>query len=1232
MATLPLELHHVLEEEYVSMYGPLEKSRTAYDADQLVDERWARHILYECGVDDTKKSVVQLLNEVELKDLVNSPALTDESRDVLKKHKNTCFIEDRRRLVDDAFRGAVKPFRDIRMETVFSAVHKRAEQKKPRTALCISGGGVRSATFGLGVIQGLAGANILDKFHYLSTVSGGGYMGSWLSSWVRRHPEGVSGVQADLQRADTAIGAQQQIDPIVGTKGTIERRDPPQQKISPEPPPLRHLREYSNYLSPSLSLLSGDTWTVAALYLRNLLLNLLVLVPLLALVLAAPRMFSALLQRTDSTVSPVWWAWIAAWGLTFSFAYLGWKRPVEQGHRAQSTRTITTDGRFIVWCIVPLLIAAAAIAVFWARVSQPKYAHFLYDGSTIRAVIWSVVATSLIPYALYYWRFNRNILPAARRSNFTDSKTFERRLLLKQATELVAVVVSMATAAAMLVLLAVKVFDAPIRPVSIAATLPPIERVLEASSPQAQLYVCFAIPLIMLAFFVQGSIFVGLSGKVNEDYDREWFGRGGAWLLLTAFIVAAFSFLAVFGPIAFYFAPVATASTGATAGIIAAVLGFSSRTPAKKKNEPTKREKASGAASKLSVPLFAAAVLAAISLGTTWLIQQFNENNPRLIQPDQYAQLAILEAEYKRPEATRAGEGTLKSTAPRVDMSEVRATAHLQVVQQTTPTEVVLFIVAALAAVALSTMIGANKFSLHAFYRNRLIRGYLGASRYNRDPDRFTGFDEHDNIQMWEMRPELLWPSNVRKREELVAAMQDPKNAAPHALWNAFDPATRTALETRIDAVAIEGFVQNVNVLLMDDTTPLATRLNVTEPAWLTVRDARGNVLPQFPHYIRNRATLDSVLATWVDCMVPPADAVGAPVPKRSVKRSATKLTVNDDETAAKVPVTTETPQARAPLHILNGALNLTTGENLAWQERKAAAFSMSPYHSGSFVVGYRSSKEYGGEDGISLGTAATISGAAASPNMGYSSSTPLAFLLTFFNLRLGTWLGNPGPRGEKTYKLQNPRTGLVPLFSELTGNSNAKRKWVNLSDGGHFENLGLYEMVLRRCHDIVVSDGGHDPKATFEDLANAIRKIRIDFGIPIDVKSIEQVKPRTADRDGRPVEGGYIVTADIRYDAVDENGQPGRLTYIKPGLYKGEYFPVDVFNYAMESPTFPHETTADQFFSESQFESYRALARHAVDVICKNPRAVVDPRTNVAVPVTKTYDNVLGFSTDVRA
>ncbi len=132
------------------------------------------------------------------------------------------------------------------------------------TALCFSGGGIRSATFGLGILQSLAKQGLLDKFHYLSTVSGGGFIGSWLSAWIKRKT--LDTVQKNLVAKDLVEG-------------------------EVEAPEITHLRSYSNYMSPQLGLLSADTWTLIAVYLRNLLLNWTVLIPLITAFLLLPKLF-----------------------------------------------------------------------------------------------------------------------------------------------------------------------------------------------------------------------------------------------------------------------------------------------------------------------------------------------------------------------------------------------------------------------------------------------------------------------------------------------------------------------------------------------------------------------------------------------------------------------------------------------------------------------------------------------------------------------------------------------------------------------------------------------------------------------------------------------------------------------------------------------------------------------------------------------------------------------------
>src|SRR5207253_560030 len=176
-------------------------------------------------------------------------------------------------------------------------------------------------------------------------------------------------------------------------------------------------------------------------------------------------------------------------------------------------------------------------------------------------------------------------------------------------------------------------------------------------------------------------------------------------------------------------------------------------------------------------------------------------------------------------------------------------------------------------------------------------------------------------------------------------------------------------------------------------------------------------------------------------------------------------------------------------------------GKKLEWQDRKAESFSISPLHCGSYWLGYRNSSKYGGDHGISLSTSVAISGAAASPDMGYMmSSSVQRFIMTLFNVRMGFWLGNPGRAGKRTFFKDSPTQSVRPIAVEALGKTDDTSAYVYLSDGGHFDNFGLYEMILRRCRFIVVSYASTDPSYCYESLAGAIRQVRIDFGVPIEL------------------------------------------------------------------------------------------------------------------------------------
>jgi hypothetical protein len=305
-------------------------------------------------------------------------------------------------------------------------------------------------------------------------------------------------------------------------------------------------------------------------------------------------------------------------------------------------------------------------------------------------------------------------------------------------------------------------------------------------------------------------------------------------------------------------------------------------------------------------------------------------------------------------------------------------------------------------------------------------------------------------------------------------------------------------------------------------------------------------------------------------------------------------------------PLLADLKQQR-PCHIINTSLNLVGGEELAWRTRKAASFTFTPRYCGFELppgsVGngaapgdalrgcYRPTDAYGSRSGagadddagVRLGMAVAVSGAAASPNMGAHSSPPLNFLMTMFNVRLGRWCPNPR---KPAWQQSSPSVGLFSLLAELFGLTNADATYVYLSDGGHFDNLGIYELVRRRCRLIVAVDVASDGSLAFADLGNAIRKVGTDLHVRIDLDV-----SKLAQLGGDGLCGASCAVGTVRYSQVDQGGADGTLLYIKPAIVGREN--ADLLNYRKVHPAYPHESSVDQWFDETQFESYRALGQY---------------------------------------
>jgi hypothetical protein len=881
----------------------------------------------------------------------------------------------------------------------------RALNKLNRAALCCSGGGIRSATFCLGVIQALAAYNIrnlvpapaagaaspqsdktpaeikadgalLGRFQFLSTVSGGGYVGSWLSSWLKRDK------------------FHKVIENLTGRPGGPDV----------EPPEISWLRDYSNYLTPRLGIASADAWAAVAIFVRNLLLNWLIIIPVVCLALLSLKLTATLsvwiahAQNDRKIMIPI--AVAGAICLIFAQAFTNNHRPTRRDQHAN-----VAERRFLWGDLLWAVASAILLTVFFSS-------HFFQAGFaawTATIVAW-LGLTDVLQYLKLDIKLKFLLLTALAGMLTYAVGWIAGRRFVKGGWDFLAWAASGLVYGA-LVGLGAYLFSLlapyPVAPEKIKILL---------------LSIIFGVPWILTSQLAAENIFVGLvSYEADSDTDREWLGRAAGWLAAGAIAWGLIAFLVFAGEYAVRVAEVisvkALAAAGGVTGLVTALIGMSSATPATatSDNPGGVRAIVSNIVLAVAGPIFAAALIVGLSIGL-----------------DQLLLGKSLVSQLQMPTlSTRTTMGWFALG----------------------------WIITAAVGLLGSYFVNINRFSLHALYRNRLIRGYLGASRQERDPDQFTGFDIKDNVSVYK-----IWP---------------PKSE-------------------------------------------------------------RG-------------------------------------------------------------------PGAHCLFHVVNIALNVVSSERLAWQERKAESFTVTPRHCGSAFLGFRPSEEYGGRPGrggITLGTAMAISGAAASPNMGYHSSPSVTLLLALFNVRLGWWLGNPGECGEKSYQTDGPKWAAKPLFYEAFGQTTDESHYVYLSDGGHFENLGLYEMVRRRCRFIVAIDAGCDPDLAFADLGNAVRKIYIDLGIRIRFAGIEALRNHPSAMDGDATKIPYFAIGTIDYKDADggDEGDNGYILYIKPAYHGTEG--AGIRSYATANRKFPHEPTADQWFTESQFESYRSLGLEIGNRVLGEPAA----------------------------
>jgi hypothetical protein len=840
--------------------------------------------------------------------------------------------------------------------------------------VAFSGGGIRSATFNLGILQALADMDILRWVDYLSTVSGGGYIGSWLAAWIKRQPGGTAG--SPVQEV------QSQLDPAQGARPSAEPLNP-----------IHFLRQFSNYLTPRVGFFGADTWTMIAIYLRNVILNQVILISTIALVLLVPRFAGWPFQNGTN---PAWPEWVSLLALTIAMVFVGWnllRLEANGGHR--KLPFYAAQGGIQIMVAAPVLVAA-----YFSSLALWRYTNTLdapFRGPLEFLQRWSLTAgtfTALLLVAGFAGIFRRSVklrkVPAA----------FGLVLLSAAVPGVLGGFMLWGVAA--------------------------LFHVFKPGDGGAWHALAWGPPMLMAVFSLAAILHLGLMGLAFPDSGREWWSRLGAWLGIYMLSWAALVTVTIYGPL--ILALSAKALAGISFAWIATTVGG---LMAGRNSETGPRSIASSSVVRMlaeSAPyVFIAGLLVAIATGLQLL-------------------LPCLDAHA----AGCAAQGALFANWSNLGEIPIML-EHFQIMNGI-PLASVAWSFAALAAIAvvLAWRVDINEFSMHHFYRNRLVRCYLGAS-HRREPQAFTGFDAHDDLKL--------------------------------------------------------------------------------------------------------------------------ADLAG--------------------------------PGFTGPYPLVNTTLNLVRGDNLAWQQRKGASFIFTPKFCGYQVAcrpeaggdarpshlaedaiwpGYRETRHYAYPElgGVSLGTAMAISGAAASPNEGYHSSPATAFLMTVFDVRLGWWLGNPATA---KYRQSAPKFALFQLMRELFGLTDQQSQFVYLSDGGHFENLGIYELVRRRCRYIIACDADQDGDLGFGDLGNAIRKCRTDMGVEIEI-DIDAIR-----RQANGMSNWHCGVGTIHYETLGEGAAPGTLVYIKSSLTGDEA--ADVMSYRTEEPAFPHQSTADQWFDEAQFESYRKLGYH---------------------------------------
>jgi hypothetical protein len=385
--------------------------------------------------------------------------------------------------------------------------------------------------------------------------------------------------------------------------------------------------------------------------------------------------------------------------------------------------------------------------------------------------------------------------------------------------------------------------------------------------------------------------------------------------------------------------------------------------------------------------------------------------------------------------------------------------------------------------------------------------------------------------------------------------------------------------------------------------------------SWFT---ARAGELPfeAIHRFVPYGANLDSVV--WIYIFVLAAFVIGwfvdlnyvsihryyrdrlmeafMPDPERALRNETGAAIAGDP---ARLSAMCPPGDAAGPYHIVNCNVMLNNSSLRRWNQRAGDSFILSPLYCGSSATGWIRTDHWI-DDTMTLATAMAISGAAANPGAGTGGVGPtrnrlVALLMSMLSLRLGYWVSNPRLGAVGPAKPNHFRPGLDEVVDlGLREDS----RILQLSDGGHFDNLGVYELFRRKVRLIVVSDGTADSGFAFGDLQTVLPRIREDFGATVvfddkglpDGAGIDGILPLVpAQNAGRYPAGAALATRGYALARITyADGTTGTLVYLKAAAL--EAMTLEMLGYKGRVPDFPNESTLDQFYSEEKFEAHRAL------------------------------------------